>query len=197
MNNGKVIIILGISGVGKTYYKNFISKKYNLYQLTRVITRKQRENEKSETDIKVDIEKFNKMKNKNEFFIYTKVHKKYYAYLNNDIRKTEQGVNVIGDCYYKLLKKLRKMLKEKLIVICIQPCNLEETINIIKNEREDYKQRIKASFKEYKYYKKHQDKIDYIIHTDYTKNTDEQIINVMNDILNAKEGKNEIRINRI
>lgn len=197
MNNGKVIIILGISGVGKTYYKNFISKNYNMYQLSRVITRKQRESEKSGTDIKVDIENFNKMKNKNEFFIYTKVHKQYYAYLNNDIRKIEQGVNVIGDCYYKLLKKLRKKLKEKLVVICIQPYDLEETINIIKNEREDYKQRIKAAIKEYKYYKKNQDKIDYIIYTDYAKNTDEQIINVMNDILNIKEGKNEIRINRI
>lgn len=81
------------------------------------------------------------------------------------------------------------MLKEKLIVICIQSYNLEETINIIKNEREDYKQRIKAAIKEYKYYKKNKDKMDYIIYTDYTKNTDEQIMNVMNDILNIKEGK--------
>ena len=105
VNIGKVIIILGISGVGKTYYKNFISKEYNLYQLTRVITRKQRENEKCGTDIKIDIEEFKNMKNRNEFFIYTKVHNHYYAYLNNDIKKTEKGVNVIGDCYYKLLKK--------------------------------------------------------------------------------------------
>lgn len=189
MNSGKVIIILGISGVGKTYYKNFISNKYDLYQLTRVITRKQRDNEKTGSDIKVDIEEFKKMNNRNEFFIYTKVHNEFYAYLNKDIKKTETGTHVIGDCYYKLLKKLRKILKEKLIVICIQPYNLEKTISLIKNEREDYKKRIKAAVKEYKYYKKNKDKIDYIIYTDYTKNTDKQIINVMNDILNIKEGK--------
>ena len=189
MNNGKVIIILGISGVGKTYYKKIISKNYNIYQLTRVITRKKRKNEECGSDIRVDIKEFKNMRSKKELYIYTKVHNQYYAYLNSDIKKTEKGVNVIGDCYYKLLKKLRKMLKEKLIVICIQSYNLEETINIITNAREDYKQRIKAAIKEYKYYKKNKDKMDYIIYTDYTKNTDEQIMNVMNDILNIKEGK--------
>ena len=81
------------------------------------------------------------------------------------------------------------MLKSKLVVICIQPYNLEETINIIKNEREDYKQRIKNVIKEYRYYKKNQDKIDYTIYTYHTKNTDKQVTNVMNDILNIKEGR--------
>mgnify|MGYP000124489612 CR=1 FL=1 len=33
MKKGKIMLIFGISGVGKTYYENLLAKKFNMYSL--------------------------------------------------------------------------------------------------------------------------------------------------------------------
>ena len=47
MKKGKIMLIFGISGVGKTYYENLLAKKFNMYSLKKVTTRKKREKEKN------------------------------------------------------------------------------------------------------------------------------------------------------
>lgn len=183
MNNGKLIIIVGISASGKTYYKNYLTEKYNLYQFQRVITRKKRNNEKNCTDIYISKKKFEYMRKNNKFFIDTKIHEDYYGYLNRDLEKVKKGINSIGDCYYKLLSELRKILKEKLVIICIQPNNIEKTKEIIKKEREDHQQRILDINEEYDFYENNKDKIDYIVYNDYSKKTDKEICKIMDKIL--------------
>lgn len=185
MNNGKLIIILGISASGKTYYKNYLTEKYNLYQFQRVITREKRDNEKKCTDINVSKEEFENMIQGNKFFIYTKIYEDYYGYLNSDLEKVKKGINAIGDCYYKLLSELRKILKEKLVIICIQPNDLEKTKEIIKKERIDYQKRILDINEEYNFYEKNKDKIDYIVYNDYSKKTTKEICENIDKILES------------
>ncbi len=182
MGEGKLIVILGITASGKTYYKNYLTQKYNLYQLKRVITRKKRE--ENETDININKNEFRDMINDNKFFIYTKIYENYYGYLNSDLEKINNGTYTIGDCYYKLLDNLRSILKEQLITICIQSNDIEKTKQIIKMEREDYEQRLLDIDEEYKFYEQNKEKIDYIIYNDYSKNTDIEICKIMDKILN-------------
>lgn len=182
MKKGKLIIILGITASGKTYYKNYLTQKYNLYQLERVITRKKRQ--ENENDINISKNKFENMINDNEFFIYTKIYENYYGYLNSELEKINNGIYAIGDCYYKLLGELRNILKEQLITICIQSRDIEKTKQIIKTEREDYDQRILDIEEECKFYEQNKEKIDYIIYNDYSKNTDIEICKIMDEILN-------------
>lgn len=185
MKNGKVIIILGISASGKTYYKNYLTEKYDLYQLQRVMTRRKRDNEKNGTDINVSKEEFEELRKENKLFIYTKIHENYYGYLNSDLEKVDKGVNAIGDCYYKLLSELKKILKKKLIVICIQPYDIEKTKKIIEAERKDYRQRLMDIDEEYNFYEKNKDKIDYIIYNEYSTKTDKEVCKIIENILKS------------
>ena len=95
----------------------------------------------------------------------------------------EYEKNAIGDCYYKLIKRLRKKLKDRVIIICLQPYDLKNAIERRAREREDYKKRIKSAKKEYKFYNKNKNKIDFMIYTDYSANTDEKVYEIVNNIL--------------
>lgn len=183
MKSGKVVIILGVSASGKTYYKERVTKKFDLYQLRRVITRTRRKSENNSIDINVSKEQFKIMKKRKDFFIYTKINKDYYGYLKEDLKIVENGTNSIGDCYYKLIKKLRKIMKDRLVIICLQPYNLEKTIEKIVRERDDYKKRAKDAEREYKFYEKNKDKIDFMVYTDYSTKTDEKVDEIINRIL--------------
>ena len=69
MKKGKIIILLGISTSGKTYYKEKLIRKFSLYQLRRVITRPKRQSENNSMDINVSEEQFKMMKKQNRLFI--------------------------------------------------------------------------------------------------------------------------------
>lgn len=183
VNYGKLIIILGISAVGKTYFKEYLTEKYDLYKLKKVVTREKRKVEKNNTEINISEKEFKDMIKDDEFFIYTKIYNNYYGYLNSDLKKVEEGAFAIGDCYYKLLSELKRTLKEKLIVICIQPYDIEKTKKKIREERQDYIQRILGIDEEYHFYEQNKDKIDYFIYNDYSKNTEKEICKIMDKIL--------------
>ena len=189
MNNGKLIILMGISGVGKTFLKEYLAEKYGLYILNRVITRDKRNNEDNNTDLHVTKEQFEEMINQNQFFIYTKIFDNYYGYLKSDLKKIEKGIFAIGDCYYKLLYSLKEVLKDRMIVICIQPRNIYDTIQKILEERTDYAQRITSIYDEYKFYVENMDKFDYVVYNDYTDNSKNEICKIISKIM--KKGVNK------
>lgn len=182
MKSGKIIIILGVSASGKTYYKNYLTQKYGLYQLKRITTRVKRKNENNSLDVNVSKEDFEEMIKNKKFFIYTKIHGEYYGYLNYDLKKVKNGINAIGDCYYKLLNDLKNIFKDKLVIICIQPYDIKKTKKILELERKDYQQRILDIDEEYNFYEKNKDKIDYIIYNDYSQLTDEKVCQVIEKI---------------
>ena len=163
MKKGKVILIFGVSTVGKTYYKNLLSEKYKLQQLQRVVTRVKRDSEVKTSDIHVSKEEFKRKKNKKKFFIDAKIHGEYYGFLKSDFEKMSDGTILIGDCYYKLLKELKEALGNNLTTICIQPENFEYTKKLIKKERTKYKTRIKDSMLEYDFFEKILNCMDKII----------------------------------
>ena len=70
MKSGKVVIILGVSASGKSYYKERVTKKFDLYQLRRVITRPIRKSENNSIDINVSKEQFKIMKKKRVLYLY-------------------------------------------------------------------------------------------------------------------------------
>lgn len=183
MKKGKIILIFGISAVGKTYYKELLAKKFNLYKLKRVITREKRSNEKFSTDIYIKREEFEYQNKEKNFFIDIEINGEYYGYLNSDFNKINEGLNIIGDCYYKLFKKLKLMLGNNLKIICIQPKDIEYNKKLIRKERVDYKKRIEDSILEYEFFEKNKQYIDYLIYTEYNRETDIQIINCVDEIL--------------
>ena len=61
--------------------------------------------------------------------------------------------------------------------------NLEKTIEKIVRERIDYKKRVKDAEREYKFYEKNKDKIDFMVYTDYSTKADEKVDEIINRIL--------------
>lgn len=183
MKKGKIILIFGISAVGKTYYRDILCEMLDLYKLRRCITRVRRDSEENSNDIYISRETFDNMKKNKEFFINTEINGEYYGYLNSDIEKLENKINLIGDCYYKLLEELKLMLKDNLVTICIQPSNLEYTKSLIKRDRIDYEKRIKDADAEYEYFEKNKEKIDFMVYTEYNKKTDELIMDFVKKVI--------------
>lgn len=188
MKKGQVILIFGISGVGKTYYENLLAEKFNMYALKKVTTRKKREKEENKC---VSKEKFENMINNNELFIYTKIYNEYYGYERQEIERIEDGFYLIGDCYYKLIEKLRELLDKDLITVCIQPYNLENTLDLIKDERGDYKQRIDNANKEYMYLKNNKHFFDYYFYTKYDTKTDDKIVSQISKCIQKNNNMEE------
>lgn len=186
INKGKVIILLGISCAGKTYYKNLLADKFNLKQLKRITTREMRDVKENVTDQFITKKEFLELKKAKKLFSYGKINGNYYANTKEDIYQFEEGVNLIGDYHYKYLKKIKKELKDNLVVICIQPDDFEYAKKLIEKQRKkDYKIRVKQAIKEYKYYEKYKKVYDYKVNSKYNKETDDEIIKIINNILNG------------
>lgn len=182
MKKGKIILLFGISGVGKTYYKNLLSQRFKMCSLKKVTTRPKR---KEEEIISVSKEEFETLVEDNKLFISTIIHNEYYGYLKEDIKKIDNNLYLIGDCYYRLIKKLKELLGDNLIIICIQPNKLEDALALIKEQRVDYKRRIDDAKKEYKYFEENKQYIDYYVYTKYNRETDNEIISIVSKIIDT------------
>ena len=152
----------------------------------------QKENEKIENEkikIKENIENENleKINSVNKKINELKINNKNILekYLNNNLENKNKKINKnkIKNNKNKLIKKLRKIMTDRLIIICLQPYNLEKTIEKIVRERDDYKKRVKDAKKEYKFYEKNKDKIDFMVYTDYSTKTNEKVDEIINRIL--------------
>ena len=172
-----------MSAVGKTYYKNILVNEFKINQLKRVTTRKKREVEENIADCYISKEEFKSLRKSKDVFIYSKINNEYYAYLNSEIEDSKCRQISIGDCYYKLLKKIKKKLKDRLIIVCIQPKDFEYTKAIITKQRDDYKKRIKQANKEYRFFKKNESLIDYLFYTEYNDKTKNEIVDTIGNII--------------
>ena len=187
MKKGKIILFFGISGVGKTYFKNLLIQQFRLKPIDKVTTREKR-NSKKEKIKHISKDKFKSMIKNNDFFIYTKIYDEYYGYKKEDVKQLNKGISLVGDCYYKLIVDLRKLLGDDLIAICIQPEKLEDAIKLIKEQRNDYEKRIIDAKKEYRYLENNKQHMDYYIYTKYNNETDNEIISLVSKyIQNNKE----------
>lgn len=100
-----IITLSGITGGGKSYYKNFIVKNFNAENMVIYTTRRKRENEVDGIDKNfVTREKFEKLKNKQEFFANYSFLGENYGYGNKYVNKNKLSVT---ELHYEWIKEFK------------------------------------------------------------------------------------------
>ena len=133
MKNGYIITLSGISGAGKSYFiKNITERFDNFEKLVAVTTRQQRKGEIEGKDkFFLDLEEFNKKNYNGEMCTVNNVFGNMYGYFKDDIKKTNKGICLITELYYKEINHFKKE-HPNTISVYILPDDIFKTIEELK-----------------------------------------------------------------
>ncbi len=184
MKRGKIITISGISGVGKSFFKEHIIKnKENYYPLISVTTREKREGEVEGSDkFFLNIQEFRKKYKEGYFCVVNNVFGNMYAYRKSDIEECKYGKNLVTELFYMNVKDFKRDFKNTLSIY-ILPNNVEEVVNNLMKRNttlEERENRILGIKKELDYFEKNKHLFDIVIRNDFTVNSCEVLIQRIN-----------------
>ena len=131
-----MIVLSSPSGAGKTTLVKLLSERKGFVTSISYTTRTPRSNEVDGKDYHfVNIKKFKKMINDNEFLEYANVFKNLYGTTkSNTIEKLNKGTNVIFDIDWQGTNQIiSQKLKNKLLTFFILPPSREELLKRLTN----------------------------------------------------------------
>ena len=131
-----MIILSSPSGAGKTTLVKLLSERKGFVTSISYTTRTPRSNEVDGKDYHfVNIKKFKKMINDNEFLEYANVFKNLYGTTkSNTLEKLNKGTNVIFDIDWQGTNQIiSQKLKNKLLTFFILPPSREELLKRLTN----------------------------------------------------------------
>lgn len=186
--------LVGVSGVGKTYFKEKIVEELGFEKVNTIRTRKKRDEEQEgKVGFFKTEDELNKLNNEGKIIYQFKVFGGIYAYLKEEIMNEK---NMIFEMHYTMIddwKKIRPDIK----TIYILPKNLEiAKQKVIERETntEKLNERINEMTEHYNnicYNEEWRGKFDYIVYNNYDEESEKQIIELVKRIL-VEEQKGKI-----
>lgn len=183
-----IVILSGITGAGKSYLKKHIINKLNFKNIVIVTTRAKRIGEVEGVDKHfVTDEEFAKLKQEGKISVDFEFLGHKYAYYTEDLLSNE---NSVTELHYNTIDEFKKVAKG-VVAIYIKP-NVEMAkkqlkLRCLPKAVEKFRlKEIKEQIKEFENNKNIQEKFDYIITNDYT---EESLENAINLIQNREELK--------
>lgn len=186
--------LVGVSGVGKTYFKEKIVEELGFEKVNTIRTRKKRDEEQEgKVGFFKTEDELNKLNNEGKIIYQFKVFGGIYAYLKEEIMNEK---NMIFEMHYTMIddwKKIRPDIK----TIYILPKNLEiAKQKVIERETntEKLNERINEMTEHYNnicYNEEWRGKFDYIVYNNYDEESEKQIIELVKRIL-IEEQKGKI-----
>jgi len=184
-----IVILSGVTGVGKSYLKKLIIERLNFKNIIVITTRNKRYNEIDSVDkYFLTDEDFENKKKRKEISVPFEFLGNKYAYYTKDL--IMEDVNGITELHYNTIDEFRKVAKN-VIAIYLKPIQLDEAKEQLKlrglpKETEEKRLReIEEQALEFENSKEIQKKFDYIIYNDYTEKTVEKIIKLIQDSLSV------------
>ncbi len=181
-----LLALVGVTGVGKTYYKNKIAEELNFKNVNTIRTRKKRAGEVAgKTGLFMTEEEVNELDKQGKIAYKFKVFGGEYAYLSDEIYSKD---NMVFEMHYTTIydwKKVRPDIK----TIYILPKNIEIAKNKTRErnlEPEKEKERLLEIEEHYNRIMNDEDlrnQFDYIVYNNYDENSELEIINLVKKII--------------
>lgn len=185
-----IVTLSGITGTGKSFFKNVISKELNFKNLAIVTTRPKRSKEINGIDKEfVDDKQFEEMKIKGEFAMDFEFLGAKYAYKKDDfLPKENQVTEVHYNTIYKFKKNAKNVFSIYMIPIDIQRAKAElRKRNLPKEVEEKRLKEIEEHIKEYSQNKDLQQQFDYVFINDYTEQSKENLLHIIRNKLKERD----------
>ncbi len=180
-----IVALIGISGVGKTYYKNIISNKLGFAKVNTIRSRCKRINETDNSALFYTENQIKELEKEEKIIFSFKAFGNIYAYLKEDIL-TER--NMIVEMHYDVLDDFKKIV-DKLVTIYIAPRDINVPIEYLKQRclsKREEKLKMDDLMKHYDKFLNNasfREKFDYIVYNDYNYDTENEITEIINKIV--------------
>lgn len=172
MQQGKIVTLSGISGIGKSFLKSYILTNNSDFQsLISVTTRCRRINEVEGIDkFFYSVEDFEKENLSERFCAVNEVFGNWYAYKKSQIELCNTGVNLITELFYKNVFEFKNEFTNTLSIYVL-PKDIERTKLELKArnlEASDLTKRLKDIDEELAFFYNNKNLFDIVITNDYT-----------------------------
>ena len=186
-----IVTLSGITGTGKSFFKNVIVDELGFKNLVIVTTRKIRENEINGVDKEfVDDEKFEELVRNNELKVNFEFLGSKYGYRTEKIESDEDQVTEV---HYSTIYDIRKHFKN-IFSIYVIPKDIERAKlelrkrNLSKEVEKARLKEIDEHIEEYKTNKNLREQFDAVLINDYTEKSKKELIDIIKkEILLRKE----------
>lgn len=173
MQQGKIVTLSGISGIGKSHLKTYIlANKPDFQSLISVTTRKPREKEMHGIDkFFYSLGEFEKEKNQGKLRTVNEVFGNWYAYKESQIELCDSGINLITELFYKNVHEFKIEFPNAFSSALVLPIDVERTkaeLKARKLEASDLSKRLKDIDDELAFFYSNRKLFDIVITNDYT-----------------------------
>ena len=175
MQQGKIITLSGISGIGKSFLKSYILENNSDFQsLVSVTTRNKRKHEVKGIDkFFYSLEEFEKENRFGNLCVVNEVFGNWYAYKKSQIELCGSGINLITELFYKNVREFKAEFAN-VLSIYVLPVDIERTkseLQLRNLESSDLTRRIEDIDDELAFFYNNRNLFDIVITNDYTENT--------------------------
>ena len=182
-----LLALSGVTGIGKSYFKEKLVNELGFHKVNTIRTRPIRIGEKNGIDgIFISDEQLDVLKQENKIIYDFKVFGGRYAYLKDEILSND---NMVFEMHYTMIddwKKIRPDIK----TIYILPKDIEipkqkaKERNLSKEKEVERINEIDEQYNKFINDKNFQNKFDYFLYNNYDKESEEQLLNLVRNILN-------------
>ena len=182
-----ILALVGVTGVGKTYFKDKIVEELGFKKVNTIRTRKIRPGEaQGKSGLFMTKEEVDKLEEEGKLAYRFSVFGGEYAYLRDEIFTDE---NMVFEMHYTTIYDWKKVVPEiKTIYI------LPSDINLAKNKTKERNLSKEKEVERLKEIDEHYNKIiedeelrsqfDYIVKNSYNKTSEEEILNLVRNLIN-------------
>lgn len=181
-----IVTLSGITGTGKSFFKDAISKELNFKNLAIVTTRTKRKNEVNGIDKEfVDETRFEELKNEGKILVDFEFLGAKYAYRKEKLLSDE---NQVTELHYSTIYDFKKYAKNIFSIYMI-PYDIERAKQELKNRNlpldveKRRLQEIEEHIKEYSSNQELQKQFDYVFVNDYTEESKNKLLQIIKNKL--------------
>ena len=177
-----IVTLSGVTGTGKSFFKNVISQELNFKNLVIVTTREKRNGEINGIDKEfVSEEEFAKLKKENEIAVDFEFLGSKYAYRKSDL---DSDINQVTEVHYSTIYEFKKNAKNVFAIYMI-PKDLKrakqelQKRNLSKEVEQKRLKEIDEQITEYKKNKNLQKQFDYVFVNDYSEKAKNDLLKII------------------